>query len=71
MDNFDENRVVVTSLRESMCVVNIEIYKLAYTISLNSELKKKKKKEKMLIMPWTDLDLMSCDYRMCKHFGVN
>ena len=46
MDNFDENRVVVTSLRESMCVVNIEIYKLAYTISLNSELKKKKKRKK-------------------------
>ena len=47
MDNFDENRVVVTSLRESMCVVNIEIYKLAYTISLNSELKKKKKGKKV------------------------
>ena len=45
VDNFDENRVVVTSLRESMCVVNIEIYKLAYTISLNSELKKKKRKK--------------------------
>ena len=71
MDNFDENRVVVTSLRESMCVVNIEIYQLAYTISLNPELKKKLKKEKKLIMPWTDLDLLSCDYRMCNHFGVN